>query len=247
MITIDLSANTVLVTGATSPIGSAIAKRFAEAGANVVVHARSDRQVADELARSLPGPGTHSGVIGELLDGAAVTALFDSIDKLHMLINNAGAYPPTPLTSTPASQWRHVVTTNLESTMLCMQAAAQRMPAGSSIINIASLSAHRPAAEQSAYNAAKAAVLSLTQSAAVEFAPRGIRVNSLSPGLIHRDGIEEQWPDGVQRWRATAPLVRLGTGLDVANACVFLASPLAEWITGTDLLVDGGAAATPAF
>jgi NAD(P)-dependent dehydrogenase (short-subunit alcohol dehydrogenase family) len=81
------------------------------------------------------------------------------------------------------------------------------------------------------------------RAAAVELGPRGVRVNSVSPGLIHRDGIEEAWPDGVGRWKEKAPLGRLGDPRDVGDACVFLCSPMAKWITGVDLVVDGGVSA----
>ena len=130
-----------------------------------------------------------------------------------------------------------------------MPGAARSMTSqgGGAIVNIASLSAHRPALHQSHYNASKAAVIALTRSAPVEYAPQHIRVNSVSPGLIERPGIERQWPDGVRRWTERAPLGRLGTPADVANACVFLASPLASWITGHDLVVDGGISAAPAY
>ena len=90
-------------------------------------------------------------------------------------------------------------------------------------------------------------MIALTRSPAAEYAPQRIRVNSVSPGLIERPGIESQWPEGVASWTERAPLGRLGTPTDVANACLFLASPLASWITGHDLVVDGGISATPAY
>jgi 3-oxoacyl-[acyl-carrier protein] reductase len=85
------------------------------------------------------------------------------------------------------------------------------------------------------------------RAAAIEYGPLGIRVNTVSPGLIARPGLEEDWPEGVGRWLAAAPLGRLGTGMDVANACLFLASPIASWITGHNLVVDGGMSAHPAW
>ena len=85
------------------------------------------------------------------------------------------------------------------------------------------------------------------RAAALEYGAHGIRVNSVSPGLIHRAGIEEQFPEGVARWKAAAPMERLGAPEDVGDACVFLASPLARWITGADLVVDGGVLAGPTW
>jgi NAD(P)-dependent dehydrogenase (short-subunit alcohol dehydrogenase family) len=86
-----------------------------------------------------------------------------------------------------------------------------------------------------------------TRSAALELGPHGIRVNAVSPGLIWREGIEKGWPEGVERWKATAPLGRLGMPDDVADACLFLASPAARWISGTSLAVDGGILTRPVF
>ncbi|HEX7718622.1 MAG TPA: SDR family oxidoreductase, partial [Woeseiaceae bacterium] len=122
------------------------------------------------------------------------------------------------------------------------QAAARQIKksGGGSIINIGSISATVPGPEHSHYNSAKAAVVMMTRSAAQELGRFGIRVNVVSPGLIARPGIEEEWPEGVARWTAQAPLERLGQPEDVADACLFLASPAARWITGHNLLVDGG-------
>ena len=86
-----------------------------------------------------------------------------------------------------------------------------------------------------------------TKSVARELGKHHIRVNAVSPGLIGRPGLEQDWPDGVSRWMKTAPLVRLGEPEDVADACLFLASPAARWITGIDLVVDGGVSTSPAF
>jgi len=250
VIGIDLRGQRVLVTGCTSPIGLAIASRFAEAGADVVLHRR--REVAGVPDETLPGPGRHAAVHADLTVPGEVDAMFAAVaaaGPLHVLVNNAGSYPSSPLDQMTHDEWRAVVQANLDSTFLCAQGAARliRGAGGGAIVNIASLSAHHPAVAQSHYTASKAAVVAFTRSAAVEYAPSGIRVNSVSPGLVHRDGIEQQWPDGVARWSERAPLRRLGTGRDVADACLFLASPMAAWITGQDLLVDGGASAAPAF
>jgi Dehydrogenases with different specificities (related to short-chain alcohol dehydrogenases) len=85
------------------------------------------------------------------------------------------------------------------------------------------------------------------RSAALEYGGAGIRVNTVSPGLIDRDGLVDAWPDGVEAWRRAAPLHRLGESSDVGDACVFLASPMARWITGHDLVVDGGMSVVPAW
>ncbi len=149
-----------------------------------------------------------------------------------------------------AAQWRAVVDTNLSSVFACTQAAAEVMRGqgeGGSVTHIASVEASRPGPLHAHYSASKAAAVMHARSAALEYGPFGIRVNTVSPGLIDREGLAEAWPEGVGRWRAAAPLGRLGRPEDVADACVFLASGLASWVTGHDLVVDGGVSARPAW
>jgi NAD(P)-dependent dehydrogenase (short-subunit alcohol dehydrogenase family) len=143
-----------------------------------------------------------------------------------------------------------VVDASLKSVFLCTQAAARLMVERGiqgAIVNIASIEAESPEPDHSHYDAAKAGVLMHTRSAAFELAPHGIRVNAVSPGLIWQPGIEESWPEGVARWQAAAPLQRMGFSEDVADACLFLASPAARWITGVNLRVDGGVMVRPGF
>lgn len=229
-----------------------IAERFAEAGARVVVHCGKEKERAHGVAERLSRVTQVDVVAADLTDPAAVEEMFASTapyGSVDILVNNAGVYPSAPIADLSATEWAAVFRINVEAAFLCLQAAVPTMAAqgGGSIINIASLSATRPALHQSHYNSSKAALVALTRSAAVELAPHGIRVNSVSPGLVEREGLEEAWPAGVAQWRAHAPLSRLGRPVDVANACIFLASPLAEWITGHDLVVDGGMSATPAY
>jgi NAD(P)-dependent dehydrogenase (short-subunit alcohol dehydrogenase family) len=142
-----------------------------------------------------------------------------------------------------ASQWDEVIDANLRTSFLCTQAAARQMVrqgGEGAIVNVASIEGTHPAPGHSHYNAAKAGVLMHTRAAAQELATHGIRVNAVAPGLIWREGIEEAWPEGVERWTRAAPLRRLGRPEDVADACLFLASAGARWITGATLTVDGG-------
>jgi 3-oxoacyl-[acyl-carrier protein] reductase len=117
--------------------------------------------------------------------------------------------------------------------------------AGGAVVHVASIEASTPAPGHAAYAVSKAALVMHAKAAALELGPLGVRVNCVSPGLIHRDGIEGAWPDGVARYLAAAPLRRLGTPADVGAACVFLCSPAASWITGTELVVDGGVSCHP--
>ena len=109
-----------------------------------------------------------------------------------------------------------------------------------SVVNIVSIEGHQPARGHSHYSASKAALLMLTKSAALEYANLGIRVNSVSPGLIDDGNLKERWPEGLDRWLNSAPLGRVGDPKDIADAVVFLSSPMASWVTGSDLVVDGG-------
>jgi len=248
-VALDLSGRTALVTGGSHGIGSAIAVRFAEAGAVVVIHYRTDEAGAEETrARIEAAGGRAQAAQADLTDSAEAAELFRA-HPVDALVNNAGSYPSSPALEMTTDQWNDVVSANLETVFTCSREAAlgMRERGGGSIVNIASLSALRPALNQSHYNSSKAAVIALTRSLAVELAPHAIRVNAVSPGLIERPGIEDDWPDGVERWLARSPLPRLGRPSDIADACLFLASPLAAFVTGQNLVVDGGMSATPAY
>jgi len=252
---LDLSGRVAVVTGAGGGIGAGVARRFAEAGAAVAVHFRTSNRGAQTLVESVcAGGGKAVGVSGDLTDPEEVERVFDAVvealGRVDVLVNNAGSYPVTPLLEMTAAQWEAVVGANLRSTVLCTQSAARRMIAqggGGAVVNVASVEAANPAAGHSHYGAAKAAVIAHTRAAAQELAPYGIRVNAVSPGLVWREGIEDAWPDGVARWTARAPLGRMGTPEEVADACLFLASPAARWITGANLVVDGGVTARQFF
>ncbi len=167
----------------------------------------------------------------------------ETFGGLDVLINNAGVYPLASILDMNDDAWHSVVNANLFSVYLCTQVVARNMVKhgrGGAIVNIASIEAETPAPMHSHYSAAKAGMLMYTRTAACELGAHGIRVNAVSPGLIWRDGLERDWPEGVERYRKAAPLGRLGRPDDVADACLFLASPAARWITGANLRVDGG-------
>ncbi|GAA2006037.1 SDR family NAD(P)-dependent oxidoreductase [Catenulispora subtropica] len=248
----DLSGTVALVTGASGGIGAGIAARFAAAGAAVVLHHGRNRAAAEALAEGIRGAGGEATVLGaELTDEAACRDLVERAaawrGRLDTLVNNAGVQPVLPLDRMTADAWRQVMDANLVSVLSCTQAAARVMPDGGSIIQIASIEGTQPAFGHAHYSASKAGLIMFARSAALEYGPRGIRVNTVSPGLIDRPRLEQDWPEGVARWHAAAPLRRLGTAQDVGDACVFLASPMAAWITGQDLAVDGGVGAHPTW
>ncbi|MFD5825514.1 SDR family NAD(P)-dependent oxidoreductase [Lentzea sp. NPDC060358] len=222
---IDLSGKVVLVTGAGGVVGAGIAARFAAAGAHVVHH----RGVEDGDLRT---------------QASEVVARAGALDAV---VNCAGVQPVEPLPGMTIEQWQSVVDTNLTAPFAVTQAAAEVLPAGGSVTHIASIEGRFPAPGHAHYATSKAALIMHARAAALEYGPRGIRVNTVSPGLIARPGIAEEWPSGVARWEAAAPLGRLGTPSDVGDACVFLASDMARWITGHDLVVDGGVTARPTW
>jgi len=251
---LDFLGRRVLVTGAGSGLGSGIALRFAEAGADVAVHYRASEEGARELAArigklkrkalAIQADVSRAGDVAELVEKTV-----KALGGLDALINNAGSYPVSPLLEMSVAEWDAVIADNLRSVHLCTQTAARCMMknGGGAIINIASIEAANPASGHSHYNAAKAGVVMYTRTAAQELGRCGIRVNAVSPGLIWRQGIEQAWPEGVQAYLRAVPLRRLGQPDDVADACLFLASEAARWITGTNLVVDGGILSNRSF
>jgi NAD(P)-dependent dehydrogenase (short-subunit alcohol dehydrogenase family) len=250
----DLSGQVVLVTGAGGLLGSAIAARMAQAGAAVVAHYRnSEKAIADLVQRITQADGEAIAVRADLNSESGcqriVRTAADWRGRLDTLVSNAGIQPVQDLPQITASAWRQVADACTTSAFCCTQAAARIMgrSGGGSIIMIASIEGTQPAPGHAHYSAAKAAMIMLARSAALEYGPAGIRVNAISPGLIDRPGLATDWPSGVARWQQAAPLTRLGRPQDIADACVFLASPLASWITGHNLTVDGGISARPTW
>lgn len=255
----DLTGRVAVITGAGGGIGAGIARRFAAAGADVVIHFRTSAQPAEALADEIRATGARAITApADITDPSACRALMsaavDAFGRLDVLVNNAGVQPVQPLETMTVDDWRAVMDTNTTGTFAATRAAVEVMRsqkydevAGGCVIHIASIEGTHPAADHAHYCSSKAAIIMHARTAALEYGPLGIRVNAVSPGLIDRDGLAESWPDGVDRWLSHAPLGRLGTAADIGNACVFLASPLAQWITGQNLVVDGGMSVHPTW
>ena len=252
---VRLDGKAAVVTGGAGGIGRGIVRRLAQAGARVVVHHHSSATAAKELAAEIEEEGGAAVTVQADLtspDGPtqATQAAVEAFGRLDVLVNNAAIQPLANLATLPDDEWRQMLEVNLTAVQRCTQAAAAVMSSGGSggaIIHIASIEASHPAPSHGHYAVAKAGVVMHARAAAQELGRAGIRVNVVSPGLIHRPGIEEQWPEGVERWQTAAPLTRLGTPEDIGDACVFLASDLARWVTGSELVVDGGVSARPTW
>ncbi|WP_107309371.1 SDR family NAD(P)-dependent oxidoreductase [Streptomyces sp. TP-A0356] len=250
-----LSGQVALVTGAGGGIGRGIATRFAEEGSAVAVHFRTAVEAAHDLAARIRARGARAVVLQADLtvEDECRRLVREAAEwgggRLTALVNNAGVQPTQELAGMTAADWRAVLDTNVTSVFACTQAAAEvmREADGGTVTHIASIEAAHPAPLHAHYCASKAAVVMHARSAALEYGPYGIRVNTVSPGLIDREGLDRAWPEGVERWQRAVPAGRLGRPEDVGDACVFLASPLASWITGHDLVVDGGVSARPTW
>ena len=246
---IDLAGKLVLITGGTRGIGRGIAERFLAAGAEVLVCSRHE---PDDLPTA--GDATASFLAADMREPEAIAALFGRVEeeygRLDVLINNAGGSPSAEAATASVRFAAAIVMLNLQSAMMCSPHAnklMQEQDDGGVILNIGSVSGLRASPGTAAYGAAKAGLINLTQSLAVEWAPK-VRVNCVSAGLIDTEQSHIHYGDemGKARVAATIPAGRLGTPQDVGDACVFMASPLAAYISGANLLVHGGGE-KPAF
>ena len=236
MISFDFSGKTVLVTGASNGIGNAIACAFRDAGATV--HGTGTRP-RDAYETDLAGIVFHQADVGE---DAQLEALAAAIPALDVLVNNAGMvlYKRQEYET---QNFRKVLDVNLTSMMTLSNAVRPKLAASASasIINLTSLTAYFGSRGNPAYGASKAAIIQLTKTLAVAWARDGIRVNAIAPGFIATKMTEVSQSgavnDGILQ---RTPLGRWGTPQDIAGAAVFLASPMASFITGETLSVDGG-------
>jgi NAD(P)-dependent dehydrogenase (short-subunit alcohol dehydrogenase family) len=239
-----LTGKAALVTGATGGIGAGIARRLAAHGAQVLAHYRSrPPELPDVLVAQadLREPAEVDRLVAEAVG---------RLGGLDIVVNNAGVQPVQPLSELTLADWRSVFAGNVDTAFLVTKAAANSMVergVRGSIIAVGSIEGSVPAVGHAHYASAKAALLMHTKAAALEYGPHGVRVNAVSPGLISRPGIEQAWPEGVHSWVTHAPLGRLGTPEDVGDACAFLASDLAGFVTGQNLAVDGGMGVRPAW
>ena len=245
---LSLCGSRALVTGASGNIGRGIALRLAEAGAKLVVHYFSDEAGAEKTVAAIAAIGGDAlSIQANLQETIGAASLFAAIENsgaaVDCVVNNAAVQPVQALAEVSAGDWQEVMAANLDGAFRVTQAAAkamQQQKIAGAVVNIASIEGSDPAVGHSHYSTSKAGLIMLTRTCALEYGPAGIRFNSVSPGLIDRAGLDKDWPDGVERWLDKVPLGRLGKSSDVADAVLFLLSPAARWISGTNLIVDGG-------
>jgi glucose 1-dehydrogenase/3-oxoacyl-[acyl-carrier protein] reductase len=245
-----LSGKRALITGASSGIGRAIAEAFITEGANVFITARTDATAAQEVIELAQHLGQRASFT--LMDAASISiaALFEqahvAIGPIDILVNNPAFITRTPFLELSADEYEQTLAVNLRFPFFATQHFAKDCIArsqGGSVINISSVSAFRAVSRLSAYQASKAALSMLTRSCAVELAPHGIRVNTISPGLTATRGNVHQWRDNPVIWqnrKKDIPLQRAGIPSDMAGAAILLASDESSWMTGADLVIDGG-------
>ena len=241
----DLSGKVAVVTGGARGIGKAITKRLAEAGAAVVMASR-DKEVGDEVARELTAMDYNVAWMRcDVSDDSEVTSLMANTVKtfggLDILVNNAAVFPLKPVTEMDVATYAQVYDVNVKGTLLCCISGCQQMirqGRGGVIVNIASMSANLPTIGFTAYDSSKAAVVMLTKTLALELARYNIRVNSVSPGFTASSPhLEKQ-----ESWRCPRVVLghRAASSDEEARVVLFLASPASNFITGTDILCDGG-------
>ena len=237
-----LAGRRCIVTGAARGIGAAIARTFADHGATVgVLDVAADVKA---VAADVDGPAEVVDVADPPATRHAVQQLVAALGGVDVLVNNAGILRITPLLEITVEEWDLVMDVNARSMLVTTQAAAPVMIAagrGGRIVNIASMGAKKAGANQAHYAASKAAVVSLTQAAAIELGPHGITANAICPGYVLTEmGAATRTPEMVAAWSATSPLGRCAEPSDVAAMALFLASEDAAYCTGQAFNVSGG-------
>ncbi len=253
---LDLSGHAAVVTGGAMGIGLGIARRLAEAGAGVLLADLDDgaaKLAADDLVAA-GGRATSTHV--DVADEASVEAMFARATRdfgtPDILVNNAGIYPNAPLSQLEPEDFDRILDVNLRGVYLCMRRAAALMVAqgtGGSIVNVTSIDAVHPSmVGLAAYDASKHGVWGLTKNAALEFAPLGIRVNAVAPGGITTPGVSkltvapgEDAQALVDAFLARIPMRRMGEPDEIGTVVLFLVSEMAAYMTGSQVVVDGGA------
>jgi 2-dehydro-3-deoxy-D-gluconate 5-dehydrogenase len=246
---LDLSGRTAVVTGSAMGIGLGIVRRLHEAGANVVV-ADLDTAAATGVAETLQAARADSAlaVRTDVSDPDSVehmvSAATESFGSINILVNNAGIYPAAPLAELDLETFRRVIDINLTGLFLCTKTVSKHMIArgkGGRIINVTSIDALHPSMVGLAhYDASKHGAWGFTKNVALELAPHGIWVNAIAPGGIKTPGTGEMNQAAMEAFEALIPMRRMGNPDDIGRAALYLASELSSYMTGAQIVVDGG-------
>ena len=240
---LDMTEKAVIVTGGCRGVGRGIAERFLDAGANVVICCRHE---PDELPTQVGRTAVF--VEADVRDPDQIERVVafttERFGRLDVLVNNAGGSPRADSATASPKFSTAIITLNLVAPLVFAQqanAVMQAQPEGGAIVNIASVSGMRPSPGTAAYGAAKAGVINLTQTLAVEWGPK-VRVNAVTAGLVRTEQSHLFYGDeeGVAAVGATVPLGRMADPADIADVCLFLASPLARYVSGESIVVHGG-------
>ncbi len=251
----SLSSKVAIVTGGAMGIGYGIAYRLAEAGAAVVI-ADMNAEVAASSAAKLVARGWKATAVAvDISDAAQVAALMDTAvttyGRIDILVNNAGIYPNIPMMEMPEKDFDRILSINLKGTFLCTQAAAAQMikqGTGGKIIMITSIDALHPSmVGLAAYDASKHGLWGFTKNTALELAPHNIWVNAIAPGGVKTPGTGENAPiskemeEHIKPFLQKIPMHRMGESDEIGKVTLFLASDLSSYMTGAQIVVDGGA------
>lgn len=252
---LDFSGKVALVTGGASGMGVGIAECFAKAGADVVFTYYKHRYEAADVKKVLENYGIKA--LALKLDQRDVkqcrdvmNAAKDKMGRLDILINNSGLHGGTMPMEIDQETWDLMLETNLRGMFFCSQQAASIMKkqgCGGAIVSISSINSKNPLDPSLHYGASKAGIEMVTRCLAKELGPSGIRVNAIAPGLIDSVDLEKNVPGWRDRFISRAPLGRPGYPEDIGNICLFLASPMASWITGQVIIADGGVTLAAAY
>jgi len=235
----------VVITGGTRGTGRAVSLGFARAGAGVVACYQQDEEAADRLRKELADiGGTFSVMRADVRHQPDIAALAQACERVlggvDTVVNNVGVYSMVSFGELSMTEWRRTLDTNVASFFFLTQAMLPLLGPGASIINVGSAAAERGLPQRAHYTAAKAAVVGLSRSLCKELGPRGIRVNTVAPGITESQPYAGMPPQMYEFFRNMTALRRIGTPEDMAGPVLFLASDLARHVTGVVLNVDGG-------
>ena len=240
----DLTGKIAIVTGAARGIGQSIALELAKAGADIVV---SDIIPGEDTVNQIKKLNRKSiyvktDISNKLEVNNLINQAIKTFKKIDILVNNAGIYISGPTLEFSEENWDKTMNINLKGGFLCSQAALRYMKKGSSIINISSVAGIEGSAGGAAYCTSKGGIRLLTKALAAEFGPLGIRVNSIHPGLIDTSMVKEIKKDKkmLESMMSKFSIKRIGNPLDIAGPAVFLASDASSYMTGSEIVVDGG-------